>query len=220
MLIFTIPSSNSCLRNLIISTVITVTGVFTGNCKNISGKNKFRAISCLQHLFEVCLVCYASCEHKRRAKMRMFAKSPDWKWSNQWSMQIVVSYIKTETVNNSFCYFVTRATPNGYFLSRFIEVVFSRFQLTVWWIKYQIIVKNGYHNFTNHKLTSANVLFYPINCSKPRDIQFTMIWNREKQQILSLENLTTETIWHIILARKIILMINWLSKWFADNFSE
>lgn len=41
------------------------------------------------------------------------------------------------------------------------------------------------HHFAEHKVTSSNHCFYLNNRPKPKDIQFTMIENRDKQQILT-----------------------------------
>ncbi len=45
-------------------------------------------------------------------------------------------------------------------------------------------------------VTSPNDLFCPTNSPKPKYIQFSVVWNKETQQILTLEKLTPENVWH------------------------
>lgn len=49
------------------------------------------------------------------------------------------------------------------------------------------------------KMMSSKVLFCPTNSTKPQNIQFTVISNREKQIILTLVKLKLGNRWHFCL---------------------
>ena len=52
------------------------------------------------------------------------------------------------------------------------------------------------YNFIKPKMMSPNCLFCPTNSPKPKDIQFTITKEKEKQQIL-----TTDNVWHFYLKK-------------------
>ncbi len=49
--------------------------------------------------------------------------------------------------------------------------------------------KNVHRMLKELKVTPSNVLLFPSNSPKPKDIQFIMIWNRENWKILTFEKL-------------------------------
>ncbi len=67
--------------------------------------------------------------------------------------------------------------------------IILNYLLIVWSIKCQKILKNDHHNFLKPKVMPSNCSFGPTNSSKPKDIQFTIIQDKEKQQILRIQKL-------------------------------
>lgn len=59
------------------------------------------------------------------------------------------------------------------------------------------MVRDPYHNFSQPNGTSSNDLLCHTNIPKPKYIQCTMIQNREKQQVLTLEKLEAANVWHL-----------------------
>lgn len=51
------------------------------------------------------------------------------------------------------------------------------------------------HDFPEPKVTSSDYFFYTSNSSKPKDTQFTLIYGKEKQQILRSERLEPADVW-------------------------
>lgn len=71
-------------------------------------------------------------------------------------------------------------------------------------------MKNAHH--TVWPQTSLNSLFCPANSPKPKVSLFTIINNKEKQQIVTFLKLETEDVWHFLLDKLLIsklLEINW-----------
>lgn len=56
------------------------------------------------------------------------------------------------------------------------------------------MMKNAHHIFPVPKVTYLDYLFYPTNSPKLKGIQFTVIRNREKQQIIPLKKLEPEKV--------------------------
>lgn len=79
----------------------------------------------------------------------------------------------------------TRATTNDDY--RVVCWLFYRF--VVLSIKCQKIVKNTHYNFSQPKVVCSYILFCPINITKPKDIQFTIVYDKEKDQMLTSEKL-------------------------------
>ena len=58
-------------------------------------------------------------------------------------------------------------------------------QLIILVYKYQKIVKNANNHCQGSKVVSFNCFFFPPNSPKPKYIQFTIILDKENQQIFT-----------------------------------
>ncbi len=64
-------------------------------------------------------------------------------------------------------------------------IIFSNNEWIVLYIQCQKIVENDQSNFSQRKLTSSNISFCVSNSQKPKDIQFTIMYDKGKQNILT-----------------------------------
>ncbi len=83
-----------------------------------------------------------------------------------------------------------RVATIDYFHYRWICWLFSR--LTVWCLKCNKMMKHANHTLLKPKVPSSNYIFCPMSSPKPRDIQFTVICDKKKLQILILKKLESE----------------------------
>lgn len=60
------------------------------------------------------------------------------------------------------------------------------------------ILKNLRYNFPQFKLRFKNVLFYSTNSTKPKNILFTIMYDKEMREIITFENLEAVYIWHFV----------------------
>ncbi len=68
-------------------------------------------------------------------------------------------------------------------------IIFLINRLPVQSIKCQKIVKNACYTFPQPKMTSSDVLFCLTDSPESKNIQFTIISDKEKQQIITFEPL-------------------------------
>ncbi len=68
-------------------------------------------------------------------------------------------------------------------------------------------MKNVRHSFPEAEVTSSNSLFYLTNSPKPKDIQFTFIYDEEKHQIITFQNLEPADVWYF-----------WLKHWIHYHY--
>lgn len=56
-------------------------------------------------------------------------------------------------------------------------------------------MKNAHQDIKEHKETSLNALFDPVNSLQPQIIQCSIKWDQDEQQIFMFEDLEQSDIW-------------------------
>ena len=65
-----------------------------------------------------------------------------------------------------------------------------------------LVDKMDNYNFPESEVTSLDVLFCQTNSPNPKDIQFNIIYDKEKHQIITSEKLKTANFVHFCLKKR------------------
>ncbi len=73
-------------------------------------------------------------------------------------------------------------------------------------IKYPTVVKNAHHRTLKLKAMASDCLFCRTNSPKIKDIQFTIIQDKEKLQIITFKKLEAADVWPFCLKNELMII--------------